>query len=385
MTELKLKADRRLTADRGRDTHFVFLSLRAPKLECSGDRPGLQVSLVLDRSGSMATENKLGLARQAAELALARLTRKDRFSLVAYNQDVKLLMPSSAATPEALAESRRELLRVWPSGTTALFDGFLKGAEQVASHLEDEHLGKVLLLTDGLANVGLQDPAAIAEHVGELRVRGVLTSTFGVGADFNQILLQGMADAGGGHFYFVEDASQIEDLLTSEVGEALETVARDVRISVEHGSEVQVRLLDAFRDEIIGPRVVTRLGALTSEQLIELVYEVVLPARSVGEVSNLRFTVTDADGSLGELRGAIEFLYASQSAAEEEEVDADVVRRAASRVRLQASEQAYAMNYLGQRAEVRSASLPSLEFMRKLAEKDPEIAKMVAELEKDLG
>ena len=95
--------------------------------------------------------------------------------------------------------------------------------------LAAEGVNRVLLLTDGLANVGITDhdgaPAARRATSGD---RGVTTSTFGVGTDFDEALLQGMADAGGGHFYFIGDVAQMRDHITSEVGETLEVVAREV-------------------------------------------------------------------------------------------------------------------------------------------------------------
>jgi len=373
MTRLTLYADRRLAAERGRDTHFVLLSFNAPRLERTGDRPGLNLSLVLDRSGSMAGGAKLPLAKRAVELALARLSPKDRFSLVVYDNQIEVIVPSTPATPEALNEARLALGRIEPRASTALFEGYLRGAKEVAERLHDGELGKVLLLTDGLANVGLQDPSAIATHVAELRARGVLTSTFGVGADFNQILLERMADAGGGNFYFVENATQLADLLTGEVGEALETVAREVRVAVEHAPDVQVRLLDAFTVTADGGGVSTRLGALTSEQLVELLYEVDLPGRAVGETSSLRFTVSDADGALGAPSGTVEFLHAT---------DAEVVRRAARRIQLKASEIAYSMNYEGRLGDVRSESVKAMEYLQKLAKRNPVIANEIAELER---
>jgi Ca-activated chloride channel family protein len=385
MIELTLKADRRLAAARARDTHFVLLTFRAPRLQDPRKRPGLNLSLVLDRSGSMAGENKLPLAKHAAELALARLTPRDRFSLVAYDDCVQLLVPSTPATPEQLNEARLALRRVETGGSTALFDGYLRGAEQIAERLGEGDLGKVLLLTDGLANVGLQEPAAIIKHVAALRERGVQTSTFGVGADFNQLLLDGMARAGGGNFYFVESPTQLADLLTSEVGEALETVARDVRVAVECSHDVQVRSLDAFVEDphIRGVRL--RLVQLTSGQVVELLYEVDLPGRAAGEVSTLRFAVSDADGALGAPAGVVEFRHATDAEVESEQTDADVLHRAARRVRLQAGERAYSMQYQGLRGEVRREASAAIEYLRRLAKRDPQVAGLVAELERDVA
>ena len=91
---------------------------------------------------------------------------------------------------------------------------------------------RVLLLTDGLANQGVVDPGELAATAARLRTEGVTTSTFGVGADFDEELLARLATQGGGHFYFIEQARQIPDFFASELGEALEVTARDVVFEV---------------------------------------------------------------------------------------------------------------------------------------------------------
>jgi Ca-activated chloride channel homolog len=385
MTTLTLKADRLLTSDRGRDTHFVLLELRAPSLERRRERAGLNLSLVLDRSGSMGGASKFPLAQKAVESAVARLDDRDRVSLVVYDDQIDVLMASAHATPAVREDVRKALGAVTPRGTTALFDGYLHGAQQVAAHVEAHSLGKVLLLTDGLANVGLQDSAEIARHVSELRARGVHTSTFGVGADFNQLLLEAMADAGGGSFYFVENGRQIEDLLTSEVGEALETVARDVRVTVKHPPDVQVRLLDAFPAERASEATAVCLGALTSEQVVELLFEIEVPARPSGSVTRLDVAVEDAEHALKSPSGVVEFRHAPDAEVEAEPVDSHVVSRAARRIRLEASERIYAMNYEGRRGEVRGAASKALEYLKRIAKGHPDVEAQVTELEGDVA
>ena len=94
----------------------------------------------------------------------------------------------------------------------------MRGCEQVALHVGGDVVSRTLLLTDGLANVGVTDRFELETHAAELRRRGVATSTFGVGHDFDEALLEAMATAGGGNFYYIEDARQIADFMTSELG-----------------------------------------------------------------------------------------------------------------------------------------------------------------------
>ena len=105
-------------------------------------------------------------------------------------------------------------------------------------------------------------PTTLTGHAAALRARGVSTTTFGVGNDFDEGLLQAIADAGGGHFYYIADAPQIRDAITSEVGEALEMTAR--------GVVLEVTARDDLRIEAITPHAVSGGGGRTSVALGDL-------------------------------------------------------------------------------------------------------------------
>ena len=108
------------------------------------------------------------------------------------------------------------------------------------------------------------------------------TSTFGVGADFDERLLQAMADAGGGHFYFIESAAQIRDAMTGEVGESLDVVARDARLAITVPEGVAVESLSAFGSERHGEVTSLRLGDLVSEQRMRVVLRLNFPQGEIG-------------------------------------------------------------------------------------------------------
>src|SRR4029079_6740172 len=110
----------------------------------------------------------------------------------------------------------------------------------------------------------MTDPAELAHHAAELRLRGVSTSTFGVGDDFQEALLQGMAQAGGGHFRDIADAAAIADHLASEIGESLEVVARDVELRLTLPDGVRIESLGAFPAIRAAGGTVVALGDLVS-------------------------------------------------------------------------------------------------------------------------
>jgi Ca-activated chloride channel family protein len=182
---LALRSDRALIRAAARSRRFLLASVTAPEAPRRSDRQPVNVALVLDRSGSMAGSRKFDLARQAVEHALAMLRPEDRFSLVVYDDEVNVLTTSAHATNEAKRGALQALREVGPRGCTDLCGGWLRGCEQVAVHLSKDAVSRVLLLTDGLANQGITDHATVAHHASELRDRGVVTSTFGVGGDFD--------------------------------------------------------------------------------------------------------------------------------------------------------------------------------------------------------
>jgi Ca-activated chloride channel family protein len=132
-------------------------------------------------------------------------------------------------------------------------------------------VGRCLLLTDGLANRGLTDPATLQAHASGLRARGVVTSAFGVGADFDERFLQGLAAAGGGHFYFIEAAASIPVVVGREMGEVLEVVLHQASVEVE----TRRCLVDPIAPlglRVEGTKVHLDLGDLVSGQEVEVLF-----------------------------------------------------------------------------------------------------------------
>ena len=199
-----IRIDRHLIRPTGASVRYALVSITAPEAPPKKGREPLHLAFVLDRSGSMGGP-KIVLAREAVRLALQALHPADRFSLVAYDDQVEVVVESVQATAEARRNALAKLARIDARGSTDLHGGWAAGCGQLAAHLGAADVGRCLLLTDGLANVGIDDPAQLVSLAGAARKEGrIATSTFGVGADFDERLLRGMADASGGRFYVIE-------------------------------------------------------------------------------------------------------------------------------------------------------------------------------------
>jgi Ca-activated chloride channel family protein len=342
-----VRQDRHVIRPNAHSERFLLASIIAPRATMERTRPPVNLAIVLDRSGSMSGD-KLRVARAAVEEAIARLGPADRFSVVAYDDVVDVVIASTAAAGESRRAALERLGTIEARGSTNLGEGWLRGCEQVAGHLAGSGVNRCLLLTDGLANVGMTDPEQLATHAAELRARGVSTSTFGVGNDFDERLLQELADAGGGHFYYIADAPQIRDAITSEVGETLEVVARDVALEVTARDDIRVEPISPYRATARGNRMAVSLGDLASEQVVEVVLRLTFPFGDPGRETGAIVALTDRDGVFG-LGGTAEtdpvrltWAYADDRANDaqprDREVDRAVARSFAARARQEAVE-----------------------------------------------
>jgi Ca-activated chloride channel family protein len=217
---------------------YLMLTLRASE---GAARLPLNLALVLDTSGSM-NGSKLARVKEAAGFVARHLTSVDRLAVVTYDDEARVAAPSVPLTLSARTDLLYRLSRIEAGGWTNLSQGWATGCEEVAtSGTAERQANRVLLLTDGLANVGTTDPGELVEHARRWRDRGVVTSTMGVGADFDEELLEALAKHGGGRFQYVETAAHVPDCVQGELGELLQLSARKVALEVHLPERVRFR------------------------------------------------------------------------------------------------------------------------------------------------
>jgi Ca-activated chloride channel family protein len=341
---LSARTDRLLIRAGARSTRYVLVQLTAPAAEQRAEARPVNLALVLDRSGSMSGDRKFDLARQAVEQALRALRPIDRFALVVYDESIDVLTPSTPAGREAVSRALDSLAAIGPRGSTDLGGGWLRGCEQVAEFLDGGAIDRCLLLSDGLANRGITDPHTLAEHAGELRRRGVVTSTFGVGADFDERLMHNLAHEGGGNFYFIESAHDMPRIFSSELGEALEVTVRSAALQVALPPGADAEPLHRFRSRrVTGDNELhIELGDLVSNQELAVALRVTFAPGAEGEQATVRLAMP-GDGLLDH-RGEVELTwrYASHAVNDTQPrdrvVDREVAKLYAARARADATE-----------------------------------------------
>ena len=371
---LTVRQDRRLIRPTSHSKRFLLARIVAPRATTERPRPPVNLAIVLDRSGSMSGD-KLRVAKLAVEEAIGRLQPEDRFSVVVYDDVVDVVIESTTASAESRRGAIDRLATIQARGSTNLGEGWLRGCEQVAGHLADLGVNRCLLLTDGLANVGITDLDQLSHHAAELRARGVTTSTFGVGNDFDERLLQELADAGGGHFYYIADAPQIRDAITSEVGETLEIVARDVNLELTARDDIRVESISPYRVTSTGNRTLVALGDLASEQVVEVVLRLSFPYGLLGRETGTIVALTDRDGTLAAGAGVTEsrlaWTYADDRANDDQPRDRDVDRAVARLFAARARQEAVGRNRQGDYAGARRVLDATASRIRGYAGDDP--------------
>jgi len=311
---LAAECDRRLVAVEVSSQRTVEWIMTVPELPRREGRAPLNLALILDRSGSMQGD-KLRYVQQAAGHVLDMLDERDRIAVVAYDDQVTLLAPSAPVSEPARAELKRKIDELRPGGWTDLSGGWLEGCQQIAGRLASEGVNRALLLTDGLANRGMTDIEELAHHARELRQRGVTTSTFGVGLDFNEHLLEALAEQGGGQFYYIERPEQIPAVFRRELGDLLTVVAREAFLSIAIPSGVAVELLGDLPHERTGERLRVFLGDLCAGERRAIYTRVLTPPDAPGTSVVLRGELgyADLDGRTATVAAEIGFSYAREA------------------------------------------------------------------------
>jgi Ca-activated chloride channel family protein len=225
----------------------VYILVRFAVPEEVGDdeseRSDLNLALVLDRSGSMEARGKMEYLKRAAAMVVDKLKPRDRLAVVEYDDRITLLWPS--APVESPRMIKQLIAALTARGSTDLTGGMMRGVEVVGEHAGRDAIDRVLLLSDGLANAGITSPSEIRRLVRRAKKDGVQISTLGLGVDYNEDLMQDIAENAGGNYYFIEHPNQMAGIFQRELLALFHTVARNV--------DFEFRTADAVRGvEVFG-------------------------------------------------------------------------------------------------------------------------------------
>ncbi|TQV88026.1 vWA domain-containing protein [Aliikangiella coralliicola] len=211
--------------------HILHLGLQTKALSDSERNPSNLV-IVADISGSMNSDNKLTLLKDSMTTLVSQLNRDDKIALVTYNDDAQLVLsPTRASNKRKIF---RAINKLKAGGSTNAEKGLLKGYQLANEMFAPGFNNRVILTSDGMANVGSTSPEAILNKISEYKNKGIFLTTLGVGVGiYNDHLLEQLANKGNGNYLYVANQSDIQDAFVDQLNSQLQTVAKDAKIQVK--------------------------------------------------------------------------------------------------------------------------------------------------------
>ncbi|HEX8247486.1 MAG TPA: VWA domain-containing protein [Pyrinomonadaceae bacterium] len=204
----------------------------------------LNLSLVIDKSGSMAESDKMSRVKESLRTMIGKLRPEDIISIVVFDTDAQVLFPASRIGDGY--ELKRAIDCIEPDGSTNLHAGLMLGYREAQKNFRKDATNRVILLTDGIANVGVVEPTKIAVESSEFNGLGIDLSTIGVGLDLNNDLLRTLAERGRGLYHFVSDYQDIEKVFVNEVQSLVSSVAKKVEVSVDYDANLQIEKIYGY-------------------------------------------------------------------------------------------------------------------------------------------
>ncbi|MBI2435262.1 MAG: VWA domain-containing protein [Candidatus Hydrogenedentes bacterium] len=295
---------------------YLKVNLRGNAPEEGVKRTPVNIALVIDKSGSMQGE-KIEKAREAAVMAVNRLSPEDIVSIIVYDTEVSVIVPATRATDkEAIYEA---IGRVHAAGNTALFAGVSKGAAELRKFRSEDRANRIVLLSDGLANVGPSSPAELAELGTSLATERMSVSTIGLGLDYNEDLMARLAESGGGNHIFAENAVDLARAYDLEFGDLLSVVAQEVRIRIDCPERIRIVRVMGHKGVIDGRRATIAIPQVYANQDRYIVAELEVPAFEAGnhvKVADVEVTCPNADPAIMESRQIVLDISGSAEAVE---------------------------------------------------------------------
>jgi len=222
----------------------------------------INLSIVIDRSGSMADYDKLTRVKQSLVTLVDQLRPTDHLSIVVFDTDAQVLLPSTELTDK---EEVKETIRgIEPGGSTNLEGGLMLGYKEAVKHFRQGATNRVILLTDGIANRGVTDPTQIERESASYNDKGIDLSTIGVGMDLNKDLLRDLAKSGRGLYHFVADDEDINKVFVKEMQSLVSPVAEDPNLTIDYDPGLHLEQLYGYNPACSGHKIHIKLDNMNN-------------------------------------------------------------------------------------------------------------------------
>ncbi|MDJ0568159.1 MAG: VWA domain-containing protein [Pleurocapsa sp. MO_192.B19] len=295
-------------------------------------RRSINLSLVLDRSGSMSG-SPLRNAIKAAEQLVDFLQPEDYLSVVIYDDVAETVILPQLVTEKKTIKAAIKKIRA--RGLTNLSGGWLMGCDQVKSQQTSQQLNRVLLLTDGLANRGIVAPPVLVNTAKEKAEAGIMTTTLGFGNGFNEDLLIDMAEAGGGNFYFIQSGDDAANVFNIEMESLTSIVGQNLTVNLSTKNKIQVaEVLNKYPSQDKEQGVEVFLGDVYQVESKPLVLKFTIPAiatEGIVDLGTIEYSYERViDGSIQKFTASLPLAITvvSDEIASKVEINGDVTQQA---------------------------------------------------------
>jgi len=204
------------------------------------DRKPVSLTFVIDTSGSMKKENRLELVKQSLEMLVDRLRPTDTVSIVSYGSEARVILsPTSGEDRQMIMAT---IYSLYTTGSTNAEAGLTLGYDMANRAYRRDATNRVILCSDGVANVGNTGPDAILNSIGEYALQGIYLTSVGFGmGNFNDVLMEQLADRGNGNYAYVDNLDEAEKLFVDDLTSTLQVIALDAKVQVDFNPEVVSR------------------------------------------------------------------------------------------------------------------------------------------------
>lgn len=369
-------------------TQRAYLKVGLTGFEIPRDAPRtpVNVALVLDKSGSMQGE-KIARARDAAQLAINQLNSGDIAAIVSYDHVVRVDVPATRVVDKN--EFRQRINQIYADGNTALFAGVSKGAHEVRKFLDRNRVNRVVLLSDGLANVGPSMPSELGRLGAALAREGMSVTTVGLGLGYNEDLMTQLAGMSDGNHAFAENADDLARIFAAEFGDVLSVVAQDVEVLIRCADGVRPLRVLGRDASIQGQQVSVDLHQIYGQQEKYIVLEVEVDAKTAYDARQLASVEVNYHNTISRqserLNDGVEVSFTRSEVEVEEATDKQVMTDAVSQVANEMSKQALELRDQGRVQEAQQQLKNSAIILQQSAERyqAPALESLSAEYEED--
>jgi len=353
-----------------KQTSYLRVGLTGVPINETGRRTPVNIAIVLDKSGSMTGE-KLRKAKDAALASIDRLGPNDIVSVIAYDQTVDVLVPATKVADRQMLRTAIE--RLGAGGSTALFAGVSKGAAEVRKFRDRQRVNRIILLSDGQANVGPSSPSDLGNLGASLIKEGISVTTLGLGLDYNEDLMTQLARKSDGNHYFIENSADLARQFGYEFDDVLSVVAQEVTVRITCGPGIRpVRVLGRESD-ITGQTATTYVNQVYGDQEKYVLLEVEVPAdragieRSMADVS-VTF-VNMASKAPEKIARSASVRFTGSAALVETNTNPAVMASAIEQIAVERNKQAVALRDQGKIEEARRLLLDNAGYLSENAAK----------------